>query len=61
MNSLKNILKKYKTQLIWVVITLAAGGLSALLSGSYDVYKAVAKPPLSPPAWVFPVVRFCTF
>ena len=56
MNSLKNILKIYKTQRIWVVITLAAGGLSALLAGNYDVYKAVEKPPLSPPAWVFPIV-----
>lgn len=56
MNNFKNFIKKYKTQIVWVVITLAAGGLSALLSGSYDVYKAVAKPPLSPPAWLFPVV-----
>lgn len=56
MNKIKIFIKKYKTQLIWVAITLVAGGLGALLAGNYDIYKTVEKPPLSPPAWVFPVV-----
>ena len=56
MNKIKNFIKKYKTQLIWVGVTLAAGGLGTLLAGNYDVYKTVEKPPFSPPSWVFPVV-----
>ncbi len=56
MNKIKNFIKNNKTQLIWVVITLIAGGFGALLAGNYDVYKTVEKPPLSPPGWIFPVV-----
>ncbi len=56
MNKIKNFIKSNKTQLIWVAITLVAGGIGALLSGSYDVYKTVDKPPFSPPGWIFPVV-----
>ena len=40
-----------------LLLPLAVGGLSALLTkdamGSFD---AMAQPPLSPPAWLFPVV-----
>ena len=45
-DKIKNFIKKYKTQLIWVGVTLAAGGLGALLAGNYDIYKTVEKPPL---------------
>lgn len=43
--------------LICLIIPLAVGGLSALLSGGFtDSYMTLNKPPLSPPAWLFPVV-----
>lgn len=48
--------KKYRTQTAWVVLTLLAGGVGALLSGGFDIYKTINKPPLSPPAVVFPIV-----
>ena len=44
--------------LIWcIVIPLAVGGLSALITmDSMAAFDAVTKPPLSPPGWLFPVV-----
>ena len=40
-----------------IAIPLLVGGLSALLSGGgMEMFDAVEKPPLSPPAWLFPVV-----
>ena len=45
-----------KTLLIALGIPLAVGGLAALLSGGMNDYGVMAKPPLSPPGWVFPVV-----
>lgn len=48
---------KIKNYVYSIIATLAVGGLSALLTaGSRNVYSAVQKPPLSPPAWVFTVV-----
>ncbi len=38
----------------FVLGTLALGGLGALL-GNTGVYGDLVKPPLSPPAWLFPV------
>ena len=46
----------WKRLLINLAIPLAVGGLSALLSGGMDTYKALNQPPLSPPGWLFPVV-----
>ena len=46
----------WKRLLICLAIPLAVGGLAALLSGGMSDYGAMAKPPLSPPGWVFPVV-----
>ena len=46
----------WKKLLICLAIPLAVGGLAALLSGGMNDYGAMAKPPLSPPGWVFPVV-----
>ena len=38
-------------------LALAVGGLSALLTGGgMESFAALNKPPLSPPAWLFPVV-----
>jgi len=39
----------------FVLGTLALGALGALL-GNTASYQAIIKPPLSPPAWLFPVV-----
>lgn len=54
----KNVLKKYGRFIVSVLIALAVGGLSALLSGkgSSTLYESVKTPPLSPPAAVFPIV-----
>ena len=46
----------WKRLLICLAIPLAVGGLGALFSGGMSNYGAMAKPPLSPPGWVFPVV-----
>jgi len=46
----------WKKRLICWAIPLAVGGLAALLSGGMSSYKIMNQPPLSPPAWVFPVV-----
>lgn len=46
-------LKKF---LISIGIPLATGGLAALLTkDSMDLYSKINQPPLSPPAWLFPV------
>ncbi len=54
------VLKKgtWKETLVSVLIAEAAGGLSALLTrGGMELYRdSVLKPPLSPPAVVFPIV-----
>ena len=48
--------KNLKKRLINWVIPLAVGGLATLLSGGTDLYWSINQPPLSPPAWVFPLV-----
>lgn len=47
----------WKKLLISIAIPLGVGGLSALLtSGNMKLFEEIEKPPLSPPAWLFPVV-----
>ena len=47
-------LKKF---ILYLALPLITGGLSAFISrGGIDSYAALSKPPLSPPAWLFPVV-----
>ena len=54
---------KHKTKsitelLIFIVGTELVGSLSEMLAGSRNIkefYAALAKPPFSPPGWVFPV------
>lgn len=43
---------------LWcLAIPLGVGGVSALLtSGNMQLFEEINKPPLSPPAWLFPVV-----
>lgn len=48
--------KKLKRLLICLAIPLAVGGLATLLSGGMGDFKALEKPPLSPPGCVFPIV-----
>lgn len=46
-----------KLLIICLVIPLAVGGIAALITGeSMDRFETLAKPPLSPPGWLFPVV-----
>ena len=48
---------KLKPLVISIAIPLAVGGLSAFLTkDSMQTFASVAKPPLSPPGWLFPVV-----
>ena len=35
---------------------MGVGGLATLLSGGMDSYRDINQPPLSPPAWLFPLV-----
>ena len=43
--------------LIFIVSTELVGAFSALISGDFNsIYTEIIKPPLSPPAWLFPVV-----
>lgn len=45
-----------KLLVICLLIPLAVGGLTALLTGDgMDVFETLNKPPLSPPGWLFPV------
>lgn len=48
---------KIKVYAVFLLITGAVGGLSALLTNmGMESYKAVEKPPLTPPDIVFPIV-----
>ena len=47
----------WKKLLICIAIPLAVGGLASVLSGGMgETYQSYIRPPLSPPAWLFPVV-----
>ena len=47
----------FKKLIINITVPLGVGALSALISmGSMDSFASLDKPPLSPPAWLFPVV-----
>lgn len=48
---------KIKPYIISILIALATGALSALLtSGNMDLYSTIITPPLAPPAVLFPIV-----
>ena len=48
---------KIKSYIIAIIIPLAVGGLSALITmGNMDLYSEIITPPLSPPAILFPIV-----
>lgn len=47
----------WKLLILCIGIPLAVGGLSALITrGGMEVFETIRKPPLSPPAWLFPIV-----
>ena len=48
--------KNLKKRLLCWAIPLAVGGLATLLSGGNRLYQTIQQPPLSPPAWLFPLV-----
>lgn len=49
--------KNVKLLIVCILLPLTVGALSALASGSGAAsFATLNKPPLSPPAWVFPVV-----
>ena len=46
-----------KNLVLCILIPLLVGGLSGWLTrGSMGAFEAMAKPPLAPPGWLFPVV-----
>ena len=48
---------KIKPLLFWVLSAVGAGALSGAISaGAMKDYADMAKPPLSPPGWLFPAV-----
>ena len=50
-------MKKITPFIISILIALGTGGLSAFLSGNFrDTFENIAKPALSPPAFIFPIV-----
>ena len=50
--------QSWKPYVFWILLTEAVGALSGFLSrGGMELYtQAIAKPPLSPPPLVFPIV-----
>ncbi|MBR5561615.1 MAG: tryptophan-rich sensory protein [Clostridia bacterium] len=49
--------EKAKNYIISIVIALAVGSISALLtSDNMDLYSEITKPPLAPPSILFPIV-----
>lgn len=47
----------FKTRLLFLAIPLAAGALAALfIRNSLPLYQQWVRPPLAPPAWLFPIV-----
>ena len=47
---------QWKKLILCIAIPLAVGGVSALLTrGGMETFQALNKPPLAPPAWLFPV------
>ena len=49
--------KTTKTYLFFILSALAIGGLSAFLTrNNMNIFDTVEKPPLAPPAFIFPIV-----
>ncbi len=53
---------KNKSELIIaILIPIAVGSLSALISGGTSLYSQINKPALSPPGYIFPIVWFILY
>ena len=50
------MIKNKKALTLAIVIPLAVGALSSLLSGGMSVYSEINKPALAPPGFLFPIV-----
>lgn len=50
-------MKKFKIYAAYIIGTVLVGVIAAfLINGNMEAYSKLAKPELSPPAWLFPVV-----
>ncbi len=49
-------IKNKSALIIAILIPIAIGALSALISNNMEVYQTLNKPPLSPPSITFPIV-----
>ena len=49
-------IKNKSALIISILIPIAIGALSALISNNMEVYQTLNKPPLSPPSITFPIV-----
>ena len=48
---------RWKELIIAIIIPLAVGGASALITrDAMEAFDTLSKPPLSPPGWLFPIV-----
>lgn len=48
--------RNLKTLVVCILIPLAVGTVAGLLTmGGMEIFQMASKPPLSPPAWLFPV------
>lgn len=57
MNAEAHTSSKIKTYIFAILIPLAVGGFSSLLTGdSMQSYESLVRPPFSPPSLVFPIV-----
>ncbi len=49
--------KNFKSYVFFILVSLGTGLLSALLTmGNMNLYREITRPPLSPPAILFPIV-----
>ena len=48
--------KRTWTYILWIAISLAVGGASALVNAGRMEDPTLIRPALSPPAWLFPIV-----
>lgn len=54
--------KSIKYPLIFILTSLAVGGLAAAITkNSMSIYESLSKPPLSPPPQLFPIVWFILY
>ncbi|MDE7283385.1 MAG: tryptophan-rich sensory protein, partial [Lachnospiraceae bacterium] len=49
-------IKNKSALIIAILIPIAVGTWSAILSGNMLLYSTINKPPISPPGFIFPIV-----